>query len=223
MGDIFGTGPQVQQVGIPSHLSISSASSLNADSIIIQGADILAYGSEESHQYQVFVPDFLRGQYADHSWFPPDTAEKGQALGAYFQGPANPAKALGEIPSVIKEATSKSNGTITKWAGLGLCWGGKIVTLNSGSSSPFAAVVSAHPAMVDPADAENISIPFALLASKDEDAAAVKGFADGLKVPKLIETFGDMPHGWMAARGDLSDAKVKEEFKRGYETTLEFL
>ena len=144
-------------------------------------------------------------------------------MGAYFQGPANPARALGEIPGMIEEATSKSNGIITKWAALGLCWGGKIVTLNSGTSSPFAAVVSAHPAMVDPADATNIAVPFALLASKDEDAAAVKGFASDLKVPKLIETFSDMPHGWMAARGDLTDARVKEEFKRSYETTLEFL
>ena len=77
--------------------------------------------------------------------------------------------------------------------------------------------------MVDPADAESVAVPFALLASKDEDAVAVKGFADGLKVKKLVETFGDMPHGWMAARGVLSDARVKEEFKRGCVMTLEFL
>ena len=93
---------------------------------LLQGADILAYGSEETHQYQVFVPDFLRGKYADHSWFPPDTPEKGQAMGAYFQGPANPATALGAIPSVVQEIEEKSGGTITKWAALGLCWGGKV-------------------------------------------------------------------------------------------------
>ena len=48
--------------------------------------------------------------------------------------------------------------------------------------------------MTDPKDAESISIPFAVLASADEDAAAVKGFGETLKGPKLIETFGDMPH-----------------------------
>ncbi len=48
--------------------------------------------------------------------------------------------------------------------------------------------------MVDPQDAESISIPFALLASKDEDAEAVKGFGANLKGERYIETFGDMPH-----------------------------
>ena len=48
--------------------------------------------------------------------------------------------------------------------------------------------------MVDPKDAANISIPFALLASKDEDAEAVTAFATDLKVDKYIETFPDVPH-----------------------------
>ena len=48
--------------------------------------------------------------------------------------------------------------------------------------------------MTDPQDAENISIPFAVLASKDEDAAAIKSFGENLKGPKLIETFDEMPH-----------------------------
>ena len=48
--------------------------------------------------------------------------------------------------------------------------------------------------MVDPKDAANISIPFALLASKDEDADAVSAFAADLKVEKYLETFPDVPH-----------------------------
>ena len=52
-------------------------------------------------------------------------------MGAYFQGPANPATALGAIPSVIKEIEEKSGGTITKWAAVGLCWGGKVSALFS--------------------------------------------------------------------------------------------
>jgi len=51
-------------------------------------------------------------------------------MGAYFQGPANPRTAIGEIPGVIKELTQKSNGTITQWAALGLCWGGKVWSFN---------------------------------------------------------------------------------------------
>lgn len=68
------------------------------------------------------------------------------------------------------------------------------MTLNSGAGTPFSAVVSAHPAMVDPADAANVTVPFALLASKDEDATAVKDFSEALKVEKYTETFPDMVH-----------------------------
>lgn len=84
----------------------------------------MAYGGE--NKYQVFVPDFLKGQYADHTWFPVDTPEKGAAMQAYFQGPANPATALGAIPGILRELESKSNGTIKKWGAVGLCWGGKV-------------------------------------------------------------------------------------------------
>lgn len=76
--------------------------------------------------------------------------------------------------------------------------------------------------MVDPADAEGLSVPFILLASKDEDADAVKKFEDALKVPKYVEIFGDQIHGWMAARSDLSDDRVKAEYERGYAKLLDF-
>ena len=77
--------------------------------------------------------------------------------------------------------------------------------------------------MVDPDDAKKITIPIAMLASKDEDADAVKGFEDNLKVSNHVETFSDQIHGWMAARGDLKDKRVAEEYRRGYEVALDFL
>ncbi|MCJ1452530.1 hypothetical protein MMC28_002873 [Mycoblastus sanguinarius] len=200
IGDVFGNGSQT-----------------------LQGADILAYGGEATHQYQVFVPDFLQGQYATRAWFPPDTDEKKQALGTYFQGHANPAKALEVIPSIIKDIEVESKGTINKWASVGLCWGGKVATIASGAKTPFVAAVSTHPAMVDPKDGPAITIPFALLASMHEDAQAVKEFAAAIKSEKHIETFDDMPHGWMASRGNLNDPKAKDGYKRGYERVLEFL
>lgn len=48
--------------------------------------------------------------------------------------------------------------------------------------------------MVDPTDAANVAVPFALLASKDEDAAAVENFVKGLKVESFSETYSDMIH-----------------------------
>ena len=54
--------------------------------------------------------------------------------------------------------------------------------------------------MIDPADAKNITVPIAILPSKDEDKEAVKGFEENLKVKNQIEWFPDQVHGWMAAR-----------------------
>lgn len=103
------------------------------------------------------------------------------------------------------------------------CWGGKVAALvASGTSNPFRAAAAAHPAMVDPADADGIAVPFALLASGDEPADKVAEFATRLKVPSRVETFADQVHGWMAARADLTNPRVKEEYARGYKTVLQF-
>jgi dienelactone hydrolase len=80
----------------------------------------------DSNEYQVFIPDFLDGASPDPAWFPMDTAEKGAKLGEFLQGPANQERAAGRIGPVLKEIMEKSNGTITKWAALGMCWGGKV-------------------------------------------------------------------------------------------------
>ena len=90
-------------------------------------------------------------------------------------------------------------------------------------NNPFSAAASVHPAMVDAADAKGIKVPFAMLASGDEPAEDVKKFEAALNVPdKHVETFSDQIHGWMAARSDLSNDRVKAEYERGYKTLLSF-
>ena len=91
----------------------------------LQGADILAH-SDQEHQYQVFVPDFFFGKPADHSWYPPDTKEKGEKLGEFFKGPAAPPKTVEKIPKVVKEIEQKTGNHISHWGALGFCWGGKV-------------------------------------------------------------------------------------------------
>ncbi|KAH8601365.1 dienelactone hydrolase family protein-like protein [Bisporella sp. PMI_857] len=186
----------------------------------IQGADILS--TSDSHaQYQVFIPDFFEGKSADISWYPPDTEEKGKLLGQFFQTVAAPPKAAAKVPEVLKEI-EKQYPEIKTWGVLGFCWGGKIVSLTSGSGTPFTAAAEAHPAMVNPSDAEDIKIPLALLASKDEPAEDVKKFEANLTGPKHVEIFEDQIHGWLAARSDLENPRVKEEYERGYKTLLTF-
>jgi dienelactone hydrolase len=99
-----------------------------------------------------------------------------------------------------------------------------VVSLVVGANPSLFSIASVvHPAMVEPDDAKKIKIPFALLASGDEDADAVAKFEKNLTAPHHVETFDDQIHGWMGARGDLENARVKEEYTRGYKTVVEFL
>jgi dienelactone hydrolase len=185
----------------------------------IQGADILAY-SDSEHPYQVFMPDFFEGSAADISWYPPDNKEKEKKLGDFFSSAAAPPKTVPRVPKVVKEIAEQRG--IESWAVVGFCWGGKIVNLTSLENTPFKAAAACHPAMVAAGDAPGITIPYAMLPSKDESKDDVEKWEKGLKVPHLVEWFPSQIHGWMAARGDLEDADVKKEYERGYKTLLDF-
>lgn len=168
------------------------------------------------------MPDFFEGKPADISWYPPDTDEKGQKLGQFFQTTGAPPTAAGKVPGLI-EAYKSYNSSIKSFGVVGFCWGGKIVSLTTNKAdTPFVAGAECHPAMVDPSEAESIKIPLCMLASKDEPEKDVKAFESNLKGEKHVEIFPDQVHGWMAARADLDDPKVKSEYERGYKTLLEF-
>lgn len=167
------------------------------------------------------MPDFFLGKPLPQSGFPPDTEEKQKKLGEFFGGPAKSDDNAKKVPELIKEIEKQCSG-IKKWGSLGMCWAGKIVSLTAQSGTNFSAAAEVHPAMLDPADAKGIKIPLCMLASGDEDVEAVKQFEAGLSVPKHVETFNDQIHGWMAARGDLENEKVKKEYERGYQVLLDF-
>ncbi|KAH6667425.1 dienelactone hydrolase family protein-like protein [Halenospora varia] len=188
---------------------------------ILQGADILST-SDKNQQYQVFIPDLLDGQPADKAWFPPNTEEKKQALGEFFKGVGAPSRAVARLPDLIA-AFEKEHANIQEWAAIGFCWGGKVISLTSSSGTPWKAAAIVHPAMLDPANASGITIPFGLLASKDEAVEDVRKFEQNLEGPKIVKTFGDQIHGFMAARGDLEDKAVLEAYQQGYQTLLGFL
>ncbi|KAL9599615.1 MAG: hypothetical protein Q9219_003698 [cf. Caloplaca sp. 3 TL-2023] len=164
----------------------------------LQGADILAH-ADQSHQYQVFMPDFFYGKPLPLSVFPPDTDEKKKQMGDFFGGPAAPPKNAEKVPELVKKLGQKYT-NVQKWAGLGMCWGGKIISLTSQSGTPWSAAAEVHPAMVDPNDAKGIKAPLCMLASADENPQDVEDFKKNLSVESHVETFSDQVHGWMAAR-----------------------
>jgi hypothetical protein len=62
-----------------------------------------------------------------------------------------------------------------------------------------------------------------ILASKEENKEEVRGYEKGLTkegggkgVEKYVETFENMIHGWMSARGDLEDEEVRKDWVKGY-------
>ncbi|KAG6010439.1 hypothetical protein E4U21_006438 [Claviceps maximensis] len=186
----------------------------------LQGADILAHGHSED-KYKVLIPDWFEGRPAAIDWYPPDTPEKEEKLGAFF-GKFPPPEVAGKVPSYVQAVKDKFS-SVTKFGIVGYCWGGKVATLSAkANNSLFGAIASVHPAMVDPKDAQGITVPMVLLASGDEPAEDVKKFEDTLTVPKHVEIFKDQIHGWMAARSNLSDDRVKEEYERGYKVLLSF-
>lgn len=186
----------------------------------LQGADILAY-SDEHTKHKVFMPDWFEGKPVPIECYPPKTDKQKEDLGKFFEKHSPPSVAE-KVPKYVK-ALQEKYPNIKSWAILGYCWGGKVAALvSSGSSNPFSIAAECHPAMVDPSEASSIKVPLILLASKEEPVDKVKEFESKLNVPKHVETFSDQIHGWMAARADLSDPRVKEEYTRGYKTVLEF-
>lgn len=186
----------------------------------VQGADILAYSNSENPSI-VFMPDFLKGNTAQMAWFPPDTDEKKAASGAWMKDTLDAAGHSALFEETLQAATS-AHPEITSWGVIGYCWGGKMVAMLAGRDTKVKAGVSTSPAMVEASDAEKIKVPMMMLASKDEPADAVKQFDEALKVTKRVETFGDQVHGWMSARADLNDDRVKSEYERGYKLAVDF-
>lgn len=180
--------------------------------------------------------------------YPPDTPEKQKGLTAFFQ--KNPPGGVADALPGFVEKLKAAHPEIKSWGLLGVsqshtsllsndnpltnhllpiqqyCWGGKVVALTTSrpDTNPFVIGAEIHPAMVDPSEAEGIRVPLILLASKDEPAETVAQFEANLRnaPAKHVETFKDQIHGWMAARSDLSDPRVREEYARGYKTVLDF-
>jgi dienelactone hydrolase len=185
----------------------------------LQGADILAYSNKQK-QCQVIIPDFFEGKPCDPEWYPPTDADKQAKLGAWF-ATVDPPKQLPKVQGFLAEA-EKLNPNIKSWGVIGYCWGGKMVSLIAGRQTKFKAAVQTSPAMVDPADASKVTIPMAMLASKDEDAETVKKYEEALTTTKHVEIFADVGHGWMSSRTNIQDPKVKAEYERGYEIAVRF-
>ncbi|KAG8950515.1 hypothetical protein FRC00_007667 [Tulasnella sp. 408] len=172
----------------------------------IQGADILAW-SANAH---VIVPDLLQGDFADHSWIPPDTPEKLQRWQRWYAERGNPLTYLEPLASV---ADTLRNGGAQKIGLVGFCWGGKVATLAGTEANGISAVVAVHPGMVDPNDATVVECDAFMKALESKPFAAKND----------RKRYDTMHHGWAAARGDLNDEQNLKEFQDVYGRIATFI
>jgi dienelactone hydrolase len=70
----------------------------------------------------------------------------------------------------------------------------------SKEGTAFKAAAQCHPSLLDPADADAVTVPMMVLPSGDEDVETVAEFGRRLKAAKHVETFPDRSHGWMASK-----------------------
>lgn len=83
----------------------------------IQGADILAY-SDDHQKYKVYMPDWFKGEPAAIEWYPPNTKEKEEKLGAFF-GKFPPPQVAAEVPGYVS-AIKEKNSSLSKFGILGV-------------------------------------------------------------------------------------------------------
>jgi len=185
-----------------------------------QGADILA----EATKARVVMPDFFRGKPIAQEDYPPDTQEKKDAFQAFFGAQGN-FQARKPDADAVADALRKDGAS--KIGIMGFCWGGKFSVLNGGEGSKYAAVAQIHPAMVDPKDAEKLTVPIANFPSKDEPKEDVEKFeAEVQKKPFASEceykTYPENHHGWASARADLKDETNFKAFQDVYQRLANF-
>ncbi|KAG8748636.1 hypothetical protein FRC10_000027 [Ceratobasidium sp. 414] len=178
----------------------------------IQGADILA----ETLDAFVVYPDFFDGKPWPNEAFPPRNDEEGKKLQQFFGETANLDNRLTQLTLMADQLRTEG----AKFVGtIGFCWGGKLSAVAATTGKTDAAV-SIHPAMLDVKDAEGLKVPLAIFPSKDEPmdlyeqiikTISAKPFA----AKNVYKVYGDMYHGWAAARADLD----KPETKKAYEAS----
>lgn len=136
---------------------------------------------------------------------------------------AAPATILELIPSIVAAANKLAPCGAFQWSILGHSWGGKIACLAAGKDNKlFTSAVQCSPAWLTPEEAKSVSVPMALLASKDEAAEDVEAFRANLPVAHHIEQFHAQVHGWMSVQSDFGNEEVRKEYARGYQIVLEF-
>lgn len=181
---------------------------------------------------------------ADGVRYPPNTEEKKKNLGNFF-GTFPPPKIAGYVPDYVK-ALKEKNPSVSKYGIIGVSPSrtpsrGTLFDhlrthlhrsdvlgrqgrgpVRQGLHQPLLRRRIRPPGHGRPGRRRRHHYPHdaaRLQGGARRHGQEVRGRAQGAQ---HVETFSDQIHGWMGARADLDDARVKEEYERGYKTVLSF-
>ncbi|TVY85488.1 putative AIM2 family protein, partial [Lachnellula suecica] len=143
--------------------------------LTLQGADALSAALD----CLVIVPDFFKGGKMEEEWMTKPT-ESNKPLKEEFFKFAMDFKNFAPVLDEVVEKGKAKWGSVEAWGAYGLCWGGKVVALTSGASTPFKASGQVHPARLETEDAKKITIPHIVLASNGEDEKIVNEYKEVL-------------------------------------------
>jgi len=95
------------------------------------------------------------------------------------------------------------NEGITKIHAVGFCWGGMVAAELATIPDFLASAGSIHGRKYDAAHAARVVVPFANLPSQNEGPQEdfIAALPAGIKEKSIYKLFGDVPHGFAAARG----------------------
>ena len=102
----------------------------------LQGADLLA----AALNVLVLVPDFFKGEPAQHEWYVDQSEENKKKKEAFFERSRKFDESVAELLKVV-EAAKKKWANVRSWGAFGLCWGGKV---SASASTSYNHVMSSR-------------------------------------------------------------------------------
>ncbi|VEU19319.1 DEKNAAC100568 [Brettanomyces naardenensis] len=186
-----------------------------SETIIIIATDIFGYQLKNTQLvadalhaktgYQVYIPDLFNGEALRPN--PSNREEIGAWLGKH-----SPETTLPPFNKFVSEL--KKDLTPKFVAGIGYCYGAKLVISNIGEEGPLDIGCVAHPSFVDVAEIEKVKKPLLISAAQDDPALTVElrhkteEILTKNKNIFQIDLFSNTRHGY-AVKGDFSKPLVR--------------
>lgn len=225
------TGSDCYFVGTPSKASLVIVPDIFGIHEFKQSCQVADRLAEALPGLGVALPDVFRGHPWKMSEFPPTDKAKFMAfIGAH---PYDDAHVRGDVKAAFEALEGKKEGgggaAPLKRLTMGNCWGVLMACeANADPEMRVAATAGAHPTFFGKEQeiAARLRGPVVLLPTKGDPGESVVEAAKKAGLPFagecVVRRFDDQVHGFMAARGDYSDEKVRAAAGEGVAEIAKF-